>query len=290
MISFFSNVFGYVLNWIYFLVKNYGLAIIIFSVLIKILMIPLSIKQQKTLKKNEKIQEKMKVIQVKHKGNQEKINQEMMELYKNEKVNPLGGCFTVIIQLILILSMFYLVRSPLTYMKKIDEQTIENQIIQIKEECGENSISTAYPEMSIIKYIQSKNLNESDSYLNMNFLGLDLSKVPQENFKDWTVYIIPLLYVISSVVSIKISPTNANKTKNTEIEEKKQNDNEELSQEEMMAQMNKNMSLTMPILSVMVSLVAPLGLALYWLINNIMMIIERLILNKIFSKGEDEDA
>ena len=80
-------------------------------------MLPLSIKQQKAMKKNEKVQKEMKILQVKHKGNPEKLNQEMMELYKREKINPFGGCFSVIIQFILILSMFYLVRSPITYMK-----------------------------------------------------------------------------------------------------------------------------------------------------------------------------
>ena len=117
MINFFAEIFGYVLNWIYILVKNYGVAIIIFSVLVKIIMLPLSIKQQKTLKKNEKIQKEMKILQIKHKGNQERLNQEMIELYKREKINPFGGCFSVIIQFILLLAMFSLVRSPLTYMK-----------------------------------------------------------------------------------------------------------------------------------------------------------------------------
>ena len=70
MFNFFANIFGYILNWIYILVKNYGFAIIIFSVLIKLAMLPLSINQQKTLKKNEKIQKEMKVLQIKHKGNQ----------------------------------------------------------------------------------------------------------------------------------------------------------------------------------------------------------------------------
>ena len=130
MINFFSNIFGYVLNLIYGVVSNYGLAIILFSVLIKIVMLPLSIKQEKTLKKNQKIQEEMKIIQIKHNGNQEKINQEMMDLYKREKMNPFGGCFSIIIQFILLFAMFYLVRSPLTYMKKVNSETIENQKTQ----------------------------------------------------------------------------------------------------------------------------------------------------------------
>ena len=207
MINFFSNIFGYFLNWIYSLFQNYGLSIIIFSILIKLLMLPLSIKQQKAMKKNEKVQKEMKILQVKHKGNPEKLNQEMMELYKREKINPFGGCFSVIIQFILILSMFYLVRSPITYMKKIDKAVIEQQIVDIKKENGEDTISKGYPEMSIIKYLQKEKLTENDMYINMSFLGLDLSEVPQENYKDIKVFIIPALYVISSIISIKFTTT-----------------------------------------------------------------------------------
>jgi membrane protein insertase Oxa1/YidC/SpoIIIJ len=137
-------------------------------------------------------------------------------------------------------------------------------------------------------------MKENDMYINMNFLGLDLSKVPQENLKDITVYIIPVLYVISSIISIKFT-TNLSKNKNKEeVEESKDlintKENKEMDQEEMAMQMNKNMSLMMHILSVSISLLAPLGLALYWLINNIIMIIERLVLNKFFSKEENENA
>lgn len=283
MINFFSNIFGYVLNLIYNLVSNYGLAIILFSILVKIIMIPLSIKQERTLKKNQKIQKEMQIIQVKHNGNQEKINQEMMELYKREKMNPFGGCFSIIIQFILLFAMFYLVRSPLTYMKKVDANIIENQKSEIRQEIGDNSISNNYPEISVIKYIKDKDLKDSDLYINMNFLGLDLSKVPQENFDDMKVFIIPVLYVISSVISIKISTAMSTNKKNENDEEKESKEDPT----EMAAQMNKSMSWMMPILSVTISLMAPLGLALYWLVNNIIMIIERLILNKIFSKEEE---
>ena len=295
MINFFANIFGYILEWIYLLVKNYGLAIIIFSVLVKIVMLPISIRQQKTMKKNEKIQKELKILQIKHKGNPERLNQETMELYKRENVNPFGGCFTIIIQFILLISMFYLVKSPLTYMQKIDNNVIENEIVEIKKVNGEESISKGYPEMSVIKYLKQNNDTENQMYINMDFLGLDLSKVPQENFGDWKVFVIPVLYVISSILSIKLTTNMTNKKK--EEKEKKEEkallteeNKAEMDQEEMAAQMNKSMSLMMPILSVSVSLIAPLGLALYWLINNIIMIIERLMLNKLFSKEEEENG
>jgi membrane protein insertase, yidC/oxa1 family len=295
MFNFFANIFGYILEWIYLLVKNYGLAIIIFSVLVKIVMLPISIRQQKTMKKNEKIQKELKILQIKHKGNPERLNQETMELYKRENVNPFGGCFTIIIQFILLISMFYLVKSPLTYMQKIDNNVIENEIVEIKKVNGEESISKGYPEMSVIKYLKQNNDTENQMYINMDFLGLDLSKVPQENFGDWKVFVIPVLYVISSILSIKLTTNMTNKKK--EEKEKKEEkallteeNKAEMDQEEMAAQMNKSMSLMMPILSVSVSLIAPLGLALYWLINNIIMIIERLMLNKLFSKEEEENG
>lgn len=295
MFNFFANIFGYILEWIYLLVKNYGLAIIIFSVLVKIVMLPISIRQQKTMKNNEKIQKELKILQIKHKGNPERLNQETMELYKRENVNPFGGCFTIIIQFILLISMFYLVKSPLTYMQKIDNNVIENEIVEIKKVNGEESISKGYPEMSVIKYLKQNNDTENQMYINMDFLGLDLSKVPQENFGDWKVFVIPVLYVISSILSIKLTTNMTNKKK--EEKEKKEEkallteeNKAEMDQEEMAAQMNKSMSLMMPILSVSVSLIAPLGLALYWLINNIIMIIERLMLNKLFSKEEEENG
>ena len=295
MFNFFANIFGYILEWIYLLVKNYGLAIIIFSVLVKIVMLPISIRQQKTMKKNEKIQKELKILQIKHKGNPERLNQKTMELYKRENVNPFGGCFTIIIQFILLISMFYLVKSPLTYMQKIDNNVIENEIVEIKKVNGEESISKGYPEMSVIKYLKQNNDTENQMYINMDFLGLDLSKVPQENFGDWKVFVIPVLYVISSILSIRLTTnmTSKKKEKKEKNEEKAlltEENKAEMDQEEMAAQMNKSMSLMMPILSVSVSLIAPLGLALYWLINNIIMMIERLMLNKLFSKEEEENG
>lgn len=283
MFNFFANIFGYVLNWIYIVFKNYGLAIITFSVLIKIAMLPLTIQQQKTLKKNEKLQKEMQIIQLKNKNNPEKTQQEMMELYKREKINPMGGCLNLIIQMILIISMFMLVRSPITYMLKINDESIINEQIENMKQEG-LSVSETYKEMSVIKYLKNKNLTENEMYINMDFLGLDLSKVPQENLSDITVYIIPVLYVISSIISIKLTPQPNQQEKQKEEEKE---ENKEASPEEMTAQMSKSMTWMMPILSVSIAIIAPLGLALYWLINNIIMIVERLLINKIIPNEEE---
>lgn len=284
-----SSLFGYVLNFIYNLVHNYGLAIILFSILLKLILLPLSIKQQKTMKKTAKIQEKVKEIQDKYKNDQNKMNQEMMDLYKKENLSPLSGCLTSIIQIILLFAMFGLVRNPLTYMKKIDNTTIENYKNEIRQELGENSISNNYPEISVVKYVNDYKEKTDNAYINMEFLGLDLSSIPQENYGDFRVFIIPVLYVLTSMLSMKIS-TNTMKKKDREELIEKENKEVKKEQEEldMTAQMSKNMTWFMPIMAVSISLIAPLGLALYWLVNNILMIAERLVLNRCL-KGEEEE-
>lgn len=291
--GFLANLFGYVLNFLYEWVQNYGWAMILFSVLLQLILLPLSIKQQKSLKKSAKIQQEMQKLQVKYKNNPEMLNQEVMGLYKKEKVSPFSGCLSSIIQLILFLSVFYLVSRPLTYMLKVDPAVIENY----QQEITESGESTSYPE---IKIIEEKAYEDESVYINMDFLGLDLSKVPMQNLGDFKVLIIPIIYVITTFVNIKLV-ANINKTK--EQREKEKEDKKRRKQKnaltdgskdetmdeqlESMQQMTNSMNYMMPIMSIAIALIAPLGLSLYWLVKNILQLCERLLLNKFF-KDKDE--
>ena len=284
MFKFFANLFGYLLNGIYGIVNNYGIAIIIFTLIVKGLMLPISIKQQKTMKKTAKIQKESKEIQEKYKNDQVRQSQELMDLYKRENMSPFSGCLSSILQIVLILSVFYLVSSPLTYMKKVDSQTINTYKEQIQEERGE---TVNYPEIAIIK---EKGKIDENVNINMEFLGLDLSDIPTQNYEDWTVYVIPVLYVMTSLISMRLTKnmTKINKedkkedTENKEAKEENQNDSQE-----MMDEMNKQMNFMMPIMTVSIALIAPLGLALYWLVSNLLMIFERVVLNRFLKEGEE---
>lgn len=299
MFEFFASIFGYVLAFLYNLVNNYGFAIILFTVIIKLLLLPLSIKQQKTMKKSAKMQEKMKVIQFKYKNDPEKMNQEIMSLYKNEKMSPFSGCLTAIIQFLLLLSIFYLVRCPITYMEKIASEDINKYVGQLQEEGRE--VSKAYPEIDLIreyKWLKEKNPEDEQVEklnLQMNFLGLDLSKIPQQNMTDYTVYIIPVLYILSSFVSIRMTTAmqqkQMQKKKETEIDGETGEVIEKEGENEMDAvmQTNKMMSWMMPIMSISIAFVAPLGLALYWLISNLLMILERVVLDKVIKHEDGEE-
>ena len=272
MLSAIANIFGYLLNFLYNLLNNYGLAIIIFSILVKLLLLPLTIKQQKTMEKTTKMQDEMKSLQFKYKNDPEILNKEMMDMYKRENMSPFSGCLSSIVQLLLILAVFYLVRSPLTYMKKVDANIINDYTNRLETK-------TNYPEVQIIKEFGNE---DQTVYLNMDFLGLDLSSVPSTKYTDIKTLIIPFLYVISSVISTKMTLKTQNK-ENIEKEEE-----QEETSEDMMQSTNKSMSYMMPIMAFSISLVAPLGLALYWLMSNILMIVERIFLDKIMSKKEEE--
>ena len=286
MFQFFANIFGYLLNIINNFVGNYGLAIILFTIIVKLVMLPLSIKQQRAMKKNNKLQKQIKILQFKYKNDPEKLNREMMELYKKENMSPFSGCLTTLLQFILLISIFYMVRFPLTYMKHIDKAQLDTYVQQMKDDGM--IVSQAYSEIDIVreldylkeKFPEDENLNKIN--LNMNFCGLDLSKIPQQNLGDWTVYIIPVLYIISTFISMRIATSMQNIKKKDDVIDITENKEEERNEmEDAMAQSNKMMSWMMPIMSVSISLVAPLGLALYWLVNNILMICERLILDKV---------
>lgn len=308
MISFFANIFGYILDWIYNVVGNYGWAIIIFSIIIKLLLVPISVKQQKTVKKTNKIQEKMKEIKVKYKNNPEKLNEATMELYRTENMSPFSGCLSAIVQIILLFAVFYLVKSPLTYMKKVDVDIID-KYTTISKQYDLSEQNNAYPEIVIlreinnIKELKNKDIQEDDDKINvaeindeeldnldinMDFFGLNLAQVPTRS-SDWKAYIIPFLYVVMSIISMKFTMATNNKAQNKKKEDEKalvKKDGEE--EFDPVAQMNKNMTYIFPIMYLSVALIAPLGLALYWLMNSILIIIERLILNKVI-KDEEEN-
>lgn len=282
MIDFFANLFGYFLNFLYTNLGNFGLAIIVFSIIIKLAMLPMTIKQQKTMKKTAKVQEKLREIQDKYKNNPEKLNQETIDLYKRENMSPFSGCFSAIAQIVLLFAVFYLVRSPLTYMKKVDTAIIEQYKTELE---AENSTNQAYPEISIIK---NKGSQDENVYINMDFLGLDLSGVPMQDSSNPKVFVIPALYVLTTFISMKINSNMSGAKKKTKMITDGTNGSKETKEEEIdpMAQANKNMSYMMPLLSISIALVAPLGLALYWLVNNVLMIIERLVLTKIIKEEE----
>ena len=151
--SWIGNVFGYLLWFFYEFTKNYGVSIILFTIVLKIIMFPFSIKQQKSMAKNTRLQGKQKEIQKKYGDNKQKMSEEMQKLYQQEGVNPMGGCLTSIIPLIIMMGIYYSVVNPLQNTLHIAGSKVEEarQLLQQVPGVG-NLFSGFYGEIDIVKH------------------------------------------------------------------------------------------------------------------------------------------
>lgn len=287
---------GWIIQQIYNLVANYGLSIIIFTVLIKLILLPLNIHSQKAMKKQQKVQPIIAQLQEKYKNDQEKLQREMMKIYKENNISMTGGCLPMFIQFPILIGLYQVIQKPLSYLKGVDwmQQAVIDKVYMLRDAMASSIGSLAQQteeQLANMSQIQLSNWagivnGPSDPWvINFNFLGLDLSNVPSEafgyimrlDFSDWSkilLLLIPILAVVSSLLTNKITmlQTGQNKT----------NDNSQASQ------MQKSMLWMMPLMSGFFTLTLPSGLGIYWIISSVMQIIQQLVLNYYFDKKGEE--
>jgi len=280
MLDFIAIPMGAVLKFIYdnIALQNYGIAIIIFTVGIKSLMLPLSIKQVQSTSKMGDLQPQMQEIQKKYKDDKEKQSAEIMKLYQENKVNPAGGCLPLLIQMPILFSLYYVISQPLKYMAGKSPEIITQLYGLIPQ--GAEKIEKM-KDLSIITYFNShteqlqavSSLLKPEDLLNMNFLGINLGAVPSwdpgnyinngANIHTYLLLLIPVLSALTSYISVKYSMKDAPKTSGTE----------------MQASMQNNMALISPIMSGVIAFTVPAGLGLYWIIGNIYQIVQQMFIN-----------
>ena len=280
MINFISSVLGAVIRVIYNIVgQNYLIALLIFTFLTKLILFPLMLKQLKSTKSIQAIAPEDKKLREKYKNDPQKLSEELNKLYVENKVSPWAGCLVPIIQIPIILAMFYVVRQPLTYVLHMDQEQITSytaQYLNVEESQVDEKMAKAY-EINVAKEYQE----EIGLDLNLGF-GMSLGDVPKDSIpyfqKDETkrvsylTLIIPILSLIFSVISTKVSQKNM-----------------QLSEDQ--AEMQKSMNLMMPILSAWIAVCWPLALGVYWLFGNILSIGQQFIMDKLMEdKSEPKDG
>lgn len=292
---------GWIIKTIYDFVQNYGVAIIIFTVLIKSALLPLNIKSQKAMRKQQKIQPLVAELQKKYANDQAKLQQEMMKLYKENNVSMAGGCLPMLVQMPILIALYSAIRRPLTYMFNVPYKDIPTDVVE-KVDSLKNAMLEKAPEVvgSLKDMDASTLLNQyqiqlsdwagqiggtmHEWYINFNFLGLDLSKTPWSalgylsdigNHLDvFLLLIIPVLTLIFSIIQNKLSMHMTGQDKN------KSND--------QAAAMNRAMIWMMPAMSVYFTLILPAGLGVYWIVSSLIQIAQQLVLYYYFEKkGED---
>lgn len=115
---------GWILDLFYRLVGNYGIAIILFTVFVKLVLLPLDLKQRKSMAKTQKIQPLLMEVQKKYANDKEKLSQETMKLYQKYGINPMGGCLPMLIQFPIIIALWWVVRKPIIYMMGVSESEV----------------------------------------------------------------------------------------------------------------------------------------------------------------------
>lgn len=280
-----GSLLGYVLYFCFLIVKNYAWAIVLFTIIIKFVLFPTSIKQQKTMAANARMAKKQQELREKYGNDKQKLNEEVQKLYEKEGASPMSGCLTtMLLPMILLLGIYYAVINPLTNTMHYDAGSVNNCVSYLNTLPGiGNDFNNFYGQIDILKLAQT---NEGVSYLNgffsseqilqikdfgisCNMFGLDLLGRPNEGgFNPFTnpLIIIPFLSLVSSLVAQFITM-------------KLQNGNTGQQQVGCM----KWMFLLMPLFSAYISYTVPAAVGYYWIISTLLGLIQTIILQKFYN-------
>ena len=277
---------GWLMNAIYGIVNNYGITLIIFAVLFKLLMVPLSIKQQKAMIANARIQPLMAEIQKKYANNRQKMAEEMQALYAREHFSPYSSCLPMLVQFPILMGMLDVVYYPIKHMLRIPADVISKAVGVATDILGADVIAKAYSkEICVLQAIKLNPapfvdaLGEETAGVISNFdfsmFGLFLGEQPTltPDGKPWGLYLALLaIPILSGLTSLWMSKLTMSGTSS--------DDNQAANA------MSKSMLLMMPLMSVWIAFIVPAGVGIYWLISNILSGIQSLILNKYMNPKE----
>ena len=290
---------GWIIEISYRFTHNYAIALFIFALVLQIVLFPLGIKQQKNSVKQASLRPKEMAIRKKYAGRndkptQQKLNEEIMELYQRENFNPMGGCLPMLIQLPILYSLYNVVISPLKYICGFGAETIKNiqlKVYEILQAAGTEGFE-AFAEGKTVSQI---NLITKMRELGLtNFVGENGQAITESMLPDFTIFggkldlsMIPIQHLWSILLLIP-ALTLVVTYGSTWISRKLMyNPNPEAQNDISM----KIMNLSMPLLSVYISFTVPATIGLYWIFRSILGVLQQLALSKMFPipKFSEED-
>ncbi len=273
--------FAWLLLALYDVFKNYGLALILFSLLIKLVLLYFSMKSKKGTMKTARLQPKMKELEKRYAGNKAKYNEEVQKLYKDNDVKMMGGCVWSLIPFPILIGLYSVIRQPLTYLMHLSKEQIDT-VSGVLTGLGYSATSGAYNEITMAQQIfQSFDAVKASVpqviKLDFSFLGLNLAEIPQ--WKIWELpfswgvlglFLIPVISALLSFLSTKISMMGGSAPEQGNM---------------------KSMMLMAPLMSIWIGFIMPAGLGIYWIATSVFTIIQDYFLAKYYTKILDkEDA
>lgn len=290
---------GWIIEISYRFTHNYAIALFIFALVLQIVLFPLGIKQQKNSVKQASLRPKEMAIRKKYAGRndkptQQKLNEEIMELYQRENFNPMGGCLPMLIQLPILFSLYNVVISPLKYICGFGAETIKNiqlKVYEILQAAGTEGFE-AFAEGKTVSQI---NLITKMRELGLtNFVGENGQAITESMLPDFTIFggkldlsMIPIQHLWSILLLIPAITLIVTYGSTWISRKLMYNPNPEAQNDISM----KIMNLSMPLLSVYISFTVPATIGLYWIFRSILSVLQQLALSKMFPipKFSEED-
>lgn len=289
-IPFIQIPFGYVLEFFYNFFDNYGLALILFSLAVKLLLLPLSAKSKKSMMKTSRLQPKIKQIELACGDDKQKYQQEVSKLYKEEGVSMMGGCLWGFLPLLLLIPLYNVIREPLTYLLHLDEATVTaiKEVVAKMQNVEIDKLNYYWQYSAAQNMGQFADIVKSMS-INFSFLGIDLGQTP--NWQIWKASgwseiggaLIPLVSGGLNYLAMFISQ----KMNNTVIK----NDKGEKDEAAVASAQStgKAMNLIMPLVSVWFGFIMPLGISIYWIAQSVFGIVQDFFLTRHYRKVYDAE-
>lgn len=278
--NFFGSILGYVLWFFYLIVRNYGVAILLFTILVKAVLFPLSVKQQRSMASSGKIAEKQKILAERYKNDKAKYREELQKLYALEGSSPGSGCLLTLIPFPIMVGLYYTVINPLSNALHIASGSISRATEFLATIPGISAtFSSRFPEMEILRNFDSlRDLFEKNHIFlpdemerisgfshSFNFLGLNLLDTPTASSFGSMMWLIPIVCLLFNI--------------GTQVYMMFTNDAMKNQQGCMKVTM-----LLMPLLTAFLAFTMPGAIGFYWICNSITMFGQTLVTNYFFSR------
>ena len=296
--------FAWLLRALYELTSSYGWALVLFTVVIKLIMLPFQMKSKKSMMRMSRFQPMIKEIQTRYKNNQVKMNEELQRLYAEEGVNPMSGCLWSFLPFPILIALYSIIRQPITRFMMLTTTAMQGVIdavsaagfdlaaIAMTANDGAVTVKDGltqlqpYGQITLVKAAQELGVALPEGWIHMDFsfLGMDLTMIPSDVIGQigtggWAVIGVLLIPIVSGALSFWQSKVSMAGNPSAE------------DPNDPTARSSRMMMWMMPIMSLWIGFTLPASLGVYWIANSVLMLVQEKVLNKYFKKSmaaEDE--
>ena len=290
----FNTIFGWPLKQFYLLTHSYGIAVMLYAVLVNLILLPFMAKSKKSMMRTTRLAPRLKALEKRYNGNQQQYQQAVAKLYKEEKINPMSGCLWMLVPYPILIALYNVIRKPITAMMMLSEKQMGKIADFLSFDLDVSGRSATYAQIGLANKIHENwdsvisalgDFGKKLIDLDYSFLGLNLGEIP--TFRIWSIdwskkevwlpalglFMIPVISALMSwlamVISTKTTPQADETSKKT----------------------NKSMMFVMPLISLWICFSMPAALGVYWIFNSVLGILRDYTLTKRFTKQLNlEDA